>query len=484
MDRHPIPNQVRQWLLKELELWRAGGILSNDQPGRILDLYETPAEAAGRKRSLAMFTLSSVAALMIGLAALLLVSYNWQAMSAVLKLAIIFGVLLGSYAVAFWLRYRSRLRLTSEIIFFLAGVFYGAAIWLIAQIFNIQAHYPNAFWYWALGILPLALCLDTLLMHALYAVLLAIWVGAEILGFPAFQPWWFFGSVANGAYTLPLLVLPGLLWAYRKHSALTIALYAPLLAWWAVLQPVAWHWEVNPIYFVGLAGAVLLLIAEAHRVGSRMAMPYRLYGVLIAGGVLVPMSYADFTIELLHYSPVDYNYGYNYVAALVIGLIGTVATLGVVLLQQRDTADKAFAATPFATILRRQWLPLALVLLMAGTCFWCGTFGDYAAQHSYHDYSVRNMEKWSPQVLLPTVVANVGMIVLALWLMRLGLREDRTGPFAVGVLYFLLWAVLRYADLFSGVGGMLGAAAMFLLCGVGLFAVARFWQHRKEAEYV
>ena len=72
------------------------------------------------------------------------------------------------------------------------------------------------------------------------------------------------------------------------------------------------------------------------------------------------------------------------------------------------------------------------------------------------------------------------MIALAVWLMRVGLREDRTAPFAAGVLYFLLWALLRYADLFAGVGGMLGAALMFLLCGVGLFAFARFWTHRQE----
>ena len=54
--------------------------------------------------------------------------------------------------------------------------------------------------------------------------------------------------------------------------------------------------------------------------------------------------------------------------------------------------------------------------------------------------------------------------------------------FAVGVVYFLLWAILRYIDLFAGVAGMLGAALMFLLCGVGLFAVARFWRNRKEIE--
>jgi hypothetical protein len=38
-------------------------------------------------------------------------------------------------------------------------------------------------------------------------------------------------------------------------------------------------------------------------------------------------------------------------------------------------------------------------------------------------------------------------------------------------------------DLFAGVGGMLGAAVMFLLCGVGLLVVARFWLHRKETHH-
>ena len=293
MERRPISDQIRQWLLGELEVWRAGGILADDQPGRILDLYETSPEAAGRRRSLAMFALSSVAALMIGLAALLVVSYNWQAMSAAVKLTVIFGVLIGSYAVGFWLRYGGQWRLTSEIVLFLACLFYGSAIWLIAQIFNIQSHYPDGIWFWALGVLPLALCLDTLLMHALYAVLLAVWVGTEILGFPGMDPWLFHGFyVAHGCADACRC------WSCRacsgptgEQSALTIGIYAPLLAWWVVLQPVAWRWEVNPVYFVGMAGALLLLIAAMHREGSLMAMPYRLYGVLITGGVLVPLSY-------------------------------------------------------------------------------------------------------------------------------------------------------------------------------------------------
>lgn len=481
MNRRLISETMRQWLLAEVEAWRAGGILAADQPAQILDLYEVSQEDAVRRRSLAIHALSGIATVMVGLAALLLVSYNWQAMSAAAKLAIIFGTLAGSYLVACYLRLRTQRRVTAEMGFFLAGVFYGAAIWLIARVFHIQSHYPDGVWLWAVGILPVVLYLDALSMHALYAFLLALWTGTEILGFHI-NPWLFDGGWhwPRSAYTLPLLVLPGLALAYHKRSVATIGVYAPVLAWWGILQPIAWHYEIDPVYLVGLAGALLLLIAEMHRVGSRLAMPYRLYGVLITAGVLVPLSHANMIHHLLgHGSATE-----NYVAGLVIALIGAVAALVVVLLQQRDATAHSGAKTSFAAVIGRQWLPLCLVLLLAGLCFWSGAFDLHNASYGgYHSYSARNLANWTPQVLAPVALVNVMMIALAFWLMRVGLREDRTGPFAAGVLYFLLWAVLRYADLFSGVGGMLGASVMFLLCGIGLFAVARFWLHRKETQF-
>jgi hypothetical protein len=85
--------------------------------------------------------------------------------------------------------------------------------------------------------------------------------------------------------------------------------------------------------------------------------------------------------------------------------------------------------------------------------------------------------------LLPTIIANIAMILLAVWLMALGLREDRGQPFAAGVLYFLLWAVVRYVDLFGDFGGMLGAAIMFFLCGGALFGVAWYWRGRKQLQH-
>ncbi len=85
--------------------------------------------------------------------------------------------------------------------------------------------------------------------------------------------------------------------------------------------------------------------------------------------------------------------------------------------------------------------------------------------------------------LLPTIVANAAMILLAFWLMGVGLREDRGRPFAAGVLYFLIWSVARYVDLFGDFGGMLGAALMFFLCGGALFGVAFYWRNRRQKQH-
>lgn len=477
MASRTIPDRTRTWLLGEIEVWRNAGIVSKDQAGLILGLYESPAETTRRKHSLAVFALMAVAALLVGLAVLLLVGYNWEAMPKAVKLVLIFGTILGTYGLGFWLRYVRGERRGSEIAFFLACFFYGCGIWLVAQVFHIQGHYPDGLWYWALGVVPFALCLDTLLVHALLVGLLATWVGTEILDFGG--PWllggWF--SLPAGCYTLPLLALPGLLWAYRKRSAAAVGLYVPLLAWWIILQPIAWHWEIVPVYFIGAAGALLLALAECHRTGSPMAVPYRLYGTLITAGVLVVVSFGDFNREMLHDNPAT--------SSLVAGLLIALAGMGTIVLADRFKPDGAVTASggsiPLGRILKRQWLPVGLMALMAGLCLWNGLFSVYDPSHSYYG---SGLDRWTASVVLPTLVTNAAMIAFAIWLIGVGLREDRGQLFGAGVGLFVLWAVLRYIDLFAAVGGMLGASMMFFLCGVALFAMARFWMHRKENAHV
>lgn len=475
MSRRDISGKNRAWLLREMDVWRAGGVLSEDQPVQILDLYETPATIAQRKRSLALFTLMGLAAFMIGLAVHLLIGFNWEKLPAAIKLSLIFGAILGTHAAGFYLRYRWQARLLSEITFFVGCLFYGAGIWLVAQVFHIPVHYPDGFWFWAVGILPFVLCLDTILLHVLFVALLAIWAGAEVIGFPHLEPWLFgrWGVLPNGAYTLPLLALPGLLWAYRKGSAMTVALYAPLLAWWLILQPIAWHWEVNAVYFIGAVGALFLLVAEVHRAGSPFAVPYRLCGALLTAGALVPLSFLEFNQEILAEMLRD---DFIMVSGLLAGPVIVLFSAGVIALAAVGKArllpsrDRTPAADQMMMILRQQWLPAGLLLMMAvlpmtNTLLGANGMTTFAA-------------------VLPTVLANVAMIFVAFWLMHVGLRDERPIPFAAGVAYFLLWTVLRYVDLFGDVGGTLGAAGMFFLCGAALFGVAMYWRKRKEVRDV
>jgi hypothetical protein len=107
----------------------------------------------------------------------------------------------------------------------------------------------------------------------------------------------------------------------------------------------------------------------------------------------------------------------------------------------------------------RQALPVGLLGLFAVLAAWGPTAKD----------------AW-----IPTLAANAALLALSLWLIRLGLTEDRGRPFSAGVALLLLWAVLRYTDLFGAVGGMLGASLMFFLCGGGLFGVALYWRNRKK----
>ena len=448
MSKRGITAKQRAWLLDELSVWRRDAVVSEQQAQRIADLYEGAGEMAERGRSRAVFVLMAAAATLVGLAVLLLIGYNWDELSRYIKLAIVLGVIAVTHTTGFTLRYRRNAGALSENVFFLGCLFYGAGIWLVAQVFHINSHYPDGVWWWAIGVLPFALCLQTRLLHALLVGLLALWAGMEVLNFGHLGGWLFgrWDFLPNGAYSLPLLALPGIVWAYRKQSVQTLSLYVPLLAWWTVLQVFAWQLGSNPFYFVGSVGALLLVVAESHAAGSRFPIPYRYYGALLVGGVLVPLSFYDLNEHLVG------EWASRVGPPALLAVLG----LAVVLAMHR-------------TIPRRQAIPLGLALLMAVLPLLTA--------------GCRNSSCADAAALLPTILVNVAMVGGAFWLMQVGLQEDRGRPFGAGVFYFLLWAVLRYVDLFGDFGGMLGAAMMFFMCGGALFAVARYWQGRKEVRY-
>ena len=119
MNSRPISNHERQWLSGELAAWLDGGLIEEAQAEKILDCYESAAATGVRKQSRASFVLQAIAALLVGLAVMLVIGYNWDQLHWITKLCLIFGSVAGTHAIGFYLYSFTAARRSSEIAFFL-----------------------------------------------------------------------------------------------------------------------------------------------------------------------------------------------------------------------------------------------------------------------------------------------------------------------------------------------------------------------------
>src|SRR5919206_2793164 len=113
MSKRAITPNQRAWLLEELSLWRRNAIVTQEQADRIAELYEGAGEMAERRRSKSVFILMAAAASLVGLAALLLIGYNWDQLSRWTKLAMVLGTIGLTHAAGFTLRYKRNARALS-----------------------------------------------------------------------------------------------------------------------------------------------------------------------------------------------------------------------------------------------------------------------------------------------------------------------------------------------------------------------------------
>jgi hypothetical protein len=460
MSQSRLSKRQRTWLKSELDSWESEGIVTQEQASRVLACYESSEDYIRHQHSMAMLTITGVAALLMGLGVLLLVGYNWEDLGDLQKVSILVGGWAGIQGVGLAARFKLQARWPSEVLFFLGALVFGSGIFLIAQIFNINAHYPDGVWLWAFGVTFFALASKNLLLHCLNSVLLALWCGMEIGGGEAIVGWsrgWL--DLPPGAYTLPLLATPGLIWSYGRGSQIGTALYVFVLGLWAWLQAFVWEWEWAAIYWTGMVGLILLLIGESHQKYRDFGIIYRVYGAVVVGVVLQILSFASFNEEAVEYRDEIWP-----LASLVIALlfILILALAGTSLKISWEIPDRSNRLREFMRSLIPLRPVLLLITLFALLVGWDLVIGE-------------------PVFL--TLTANIACLILAIWLISVGLREDRGRPFWAGICYFLLWIFLRYIDLFGDFGGMLGGALMFFICGLSLLFVALYWNMRAKVKH-
>ncbi|MBQ1456846.1 MAG: GDYXXLXY domain-containing protein [Thermoguttaceae bacterium] len=380
--KRPISARRFRWIDSELTALQALG-LEDDLADRVRQMY-APRQTSWSRRI--FVTLTLLAVLLLGMALFLLVCQNWKFVPPGLRAA---GVLtLWGAAAAACVCFRGR-RYVSEPLLLALVLCYGLGIWQLAQIFNINTHYTNGLWFWALGVWLTAFAARTRVLPLMGFLLLLVWGFAEVLEPFAGEHLFLSDRVPNMALSLPILSASAWLIYRRRGAAPAAYAYRLLLYLWGLLLTISWSAEEWAVWAIILWSALFLAVRYA--CGCRR--PFAFETMVLAVTLLIASVY-EFNAHVARHS-VDY---------LLIDWV----------------------------------LPIVAIPIVA------------------------------------TVVANAATVALVVHL--LAQRDEEQGRcFALGILIFLIWAFIRYIDLF-GTASYLIAAGGFALLALILFGAAALWR--------
>ena len=172
-----MSNEFYQRLENESRDWVQGSVISEEQRKRILALV--PATEAPQKRRLTS-TIVTLGALLVGFGIILFFASNWHSIEPFSKMGILLTALLSAYGTGRYIeRKMPDYPLVALAFHFLGSILYGANIFLVAQAFNISAHWPTGVLFWALGVTPLAFLLSSRAMTVLSILGFSLWIGSE-----------------------------------------------------------------------------------------------------------------------------------------------------------------------------------------------------------------------------------------------------------------------------------------------------------------
>jgi uncharacterized membrane protein len=303
------------WLIKETKRWVSSGIITDNQAEQIIGLY--PAENKNRLISVLLL----LGAILLGTGIILFFASNWQYIPRWGKISLVI-IPLVLFHLSAHLTYENYPRL-SQALTLLGCIMFGSGIWLIAQIFHVNTHFPNGMLFWLLGVLPVAFILKEELPLGLSALLLASWVLAEqssslLIVFIAMM---LFGGVFYLTYTL------------RSSFSLVVSLISV-----CVFINTEIYLILTDNYRFDAAGSlipfVLLLLGSAYvymskhpinEYNNNFSFTYRFMGVALTGAALFIMSLEFFAYDFIKMRQSGAGYVLFWVLYIAVAFLGAYA---------------------------------------------------------------------------------------------------------------------------------------------------------------
>ncbi|MGM9929402.1 MAG: DUF2157 domain-containing protein [Bacillus sp. (in: firmicutes)] len=183
--KRKISKAQKEFLEQELAYLKAQKAVIEMEP---LEEYY---EVNKNQNNQAMHTLLWVGAVLVGVGFLTFIASNWSALSNLTKYFMIIIGIVGFY-VAGW-KTENKLPKTSRSLFYLGGFLFGAGIFLVGQTFHLGGAIYQAFFLWAMGIIPLAYYLKDKIILA-FSIFLLFGYSTEII-FQGQYPFLLFAAI-------------------------------------------------------------------------------------------------------------------------------------------------------------------------------------------------------------------------------------------------------------------------------------------------
>jgi uncharacterized membrane protein len=163
----------------ELEAWTAEGLVSPEQAAAIRSRYAREAPAATRGRIVRV--VSAVGAVVAGLGVVLFVAANWDGMPRPTRVVLLLALVVAAYGAGYALRERRGTHPhVGEALYLLGGLAFAAEIFLVGQMYHVDAHWPLAFLAIALLTGAVAAVVRAQALAALSLVALGVWPLTEL----------------------------------------------------------------------------------------------------------------------------------------------------------------------------------------------------------------------------------------------------------------------------------------------------------------
>ena len=195
------PFYVRQ-LRIDLEEWIAKGLV----PAANRDAILQSVGAGSRTRLDLIIAVFGV--ILVGAGAMSFVAANWEEMGKFSRLVVLFGTMWAAYALAIYFIASAR-DVIGQAFILLGVLMFGANIMLIAQTYNINAHFPDGVMLWALGALAAAV-------------------------------------IAPSRAALAAALALGCVWTWEEYQYFDVVVHIPFLFFWAACAAMAFVFAWRP----------------------------------------------------------------------------------------------------------------------------------------------------------------------------------------------------------------------------------------------